>query len=284
MLRYLFEPRLIFNTKKENTYAVKSFAMMQKKNLKIKQNDKKIVVVRCDPGCPFRLTASKSNQKTSWQVVTFKNEHTYHRIARNIQAKIEWLSNKFVGLLKLTLDMKTKALIAYVRDTWGSKMSLDQTYKAMCKAIKKLQCASKNQYIHLRNYGDELLRKSKNNIVVIKSDLIDMGPVFERIYICLEACKATFVTTCRPLIGLNGCFLKEDFGGHLLTAIGKDANNQMTHVAYAVVEAKTIYSWPWFIHFLPSNHHIERNTLIRAKSLESTSRIWWRTNFQSFLS
>lgn len=89
MLRYLFEPRLIFNTKKENTYAVKSFAMMQKKNLKIKQNDKKIVVVRCDPGCPFRLTASKSNQKTSWQVVTFKNEHTYHRTDKNRQAKIE---------------------------------------------------------------------------------------------------------------------------------------------------------------------------------------------------
>lgn len=74
--------------------------------------------------------------------------------------------------------------------------------------------------------------------------------VFKRIYVCLEACKAAFVTTCRPLIGLDECFLKGDFGGHLLTTIGKDADNQIILVAYGIVEAETIDSWSGFIHFL----------------------------------
>lgn len=67
---------------------------------------------------------------------------------------------------------------------------------------------------------------------------------------CLEACKEAFVTTCRPLIGLDGCFLEGDFGGHLLTKVRKNVNNQMLHIAYVVVEAKTTNSWAWFVDLL----------------------------------
>lgn len=75
------------------------------------------------------------------------------------------------------------------------------------------------------------------------------GPVFEIFYICLEACKAAFVTTCRPLIRLDDCFLKGEYGGQLLTAIGKDGNNQMLPIAYVVVEAETTELWSWLLGF-----------------------------------
>ncbi|MBA0702040.1 hypothetical protein Goari_000010 [Gossypium aridum] len=39
-----------------------------------------------------------------------------------------------------------------------------------------------------------------------------------------------------PLIGLDGCFLKGPFKNEFLTAIGRDANNQMFPIAWAVVE------------------------------------------------
>jgi hypothetical protein len=61
--------------------------------------------------------------------------------------------------------------------------------------------------------------------------------MFERMYVCLEACKSTFPYTCRPLIGLDACFLKGDYGGQLMAAVGKDGNNQIFPIAYAVVEA-----------------------------------------------
>jgi len=65
------------------------------------------------------------------------------------------------------------------------------------------------------------------------------GLLFERMYVCFNESKSAFVGTCRPLIGLDGCFLKGRYAGHLLSAIGKDGNNQMMPIAFAVVEAET---------------------------------------------
>ena len=58
----------------------------------------------------------------------------------------------------------------------------------------------------------------------------------------LEACKSAFATTCRPLIGLDDCFLKGEYGGQLLSAVGKDGNNQMFPIAYVVVESENYSS------------------------------------------
>lgn len=74
--------------------------------------------------------------------------------------------------------------------------------------------------------------------------------MFERMYVCFAACKRAFATTCRPLIGLDGCFLKGIYGGQLLAAVGKDGNNQMLPIAFAVVEAETRDSWAWFVELL----------------------------------
>lgn len=73
---------------------------------------------------------------------------------------------------------------------------------------------------------------------------------FEIIYVCLEACKVTFATTCIPLIGLDASFLKGDFGGQLIVVVGKDGNNKMMLVAYAVIEAEIKDLWQWLIKLL----------------------------------
>jgi len=56
-------------------------------------------------------------------------------------------------------------------------------------------------------------------------------------YSCLKACKDSFVF-CRPIIGLDGCFLKGKYGGELLSAVGRDVNDQLLPLAYAVVEVE----------------------------------------------
>ncbi|KAK9266779.1 hypothetical protein L1049_012445 [Liquidambar formosana] len=56
-----------------------------------------------------------------------------------------------------------------------------------------------------------------------------------------------FNAGCRPFIGLDGCFLKTSFGGQLLSAVGRDGNNQMFPLAIAIVEAETKETWTWFI-------------------------------------
>ena len=75
--------------------------------------------------------------------------------------------------------------------------------------------------------------------MMIKCGVFDIGPIFERIYVCIEACKTAFAYICMPLIGLDACFLKGEYGGQLMKAVGKDGNNQIYLIAYVVVEAKT---------------------------------------------
>lgn len=59
-----------------------------------------------------------------------------------------------------------------------------------------------------------------------------------------------FKAGCRKVIGLDGCFFKGACQGELLAAIGRDANNQMYPVAWAVVEQETRENWEWFLEFL----------------------------------
>jgi hypothetical protein len=72
---------------------------------------------------------------------------------------------------------------------------------------------------------------------VIKYGLTE--PTFMRFYVCFDACKKGFLARCMKVIGLDGCFFKGLTNGELLCALGRDANNQMYPIAWAVVERET---------------------------------------------
>jgi hypothetical protein len=61
-------------------------------------------------------------------------------------------------------------------------------------------------------------------------------PIYWRMYICFDACKKGFMAGCRKVVGLDGCFFKGATNGELLQAVGRDANNQMYPIAWAVVD------------------------------------------------
>ena len=61
-------------------------------------------------------------------------------------------------------------------------------------------------------------------------------PKFKRMYVRLNAQKVGFLSGCRPFIGLDGFHIKHKFGGQILSATTKDANDNIFPVAMAVVE------------------------------------------------
>jgi hypothetical protein len=104
----------------------------------------------------------------------------------------------------------------------------------------------------LGDYSEELIRSNlgSNSIIHTERPQPHLQPRFGRFYICLDACKRGFLVGCRPFIGLDGCHLKGQYTGQLLTAIGKDANNGVYPIAYAVAEAELKESWKWFLEML----------------------------------
>ena len=51
--------------------------------------------------------------------------------------------------------------------------------------------------------------------------------------------KIGFLQWCRPVIGVNTCFLKGRYKGQLMATIGRDASNSIYPLSIAVVEVKT---------------------------------------------
>jgi hypothetical protein len=97
----------------------------------------------------------------------------------------------------------------------------------------------------------ELLRSNPGSTVAVCLDASIMDKnIFQRFYVCFKALKDGFKAGCRKVIGLDGCFFKGACQGELLCAIGRDANNQMYPVAWAVVEKETTENWEWFIGLL----------------------------------
>ncbi|GMI83734.1 hypothetical protein HRI_002042700 [Hibiscus trionum] len=82
-------------------------------------------------------------------------------------------------------------------------------------------------------------------------------PHFKRFYVCFDSLKKGWKEGCRPILGLDGCFLKGPFKSELLSAVGRDANNQMYPVAWAIVEVECTDSWAWFLNLLAADLNLE---------------------------
>ena len=66
-------------------------------------------------------------------------------------------------------------------------------------------------------------------------------------YIRYNAQKVGFLGGYRLIIGLDRCHLKGRFGGQILAATVRDANDNIFLVAFAVVEQENKDSWVWFL-------------------------------------
>ncbi|XP_057719130.1 uncharacterized protein LOC130933515 [Arachis stenosperma] len=124
-------------------------------------------------------------------------------------------------------------------------------YRGLRMAREKYVGNEKAQYGKLRDYLNEIHRSNEGSSALLAVEPIPQSPpLFDKLYICLNACKRGFKAGCRPLIGLDGCFLKDFYGGQLLSAVGQDANNHFYVIAYAVVDSETKASWKWFLQLL----------------------------------
>ncbi|CAA0813182.1 MuDR family transposase, partial [Striga hermonthica] len=92
---------------------------------------------------------------------------------------------------------------------------------------------------------DDEARPKKKKILKLES-----GSVFKCFYVGFSALRQGFLQGCRPIISLDGAFLKTFLGGVLLCAVGKDGNNQIFPLAWAVVDSENESTWKWFLDIL----------------------------------
>ncbi|XP_073119764.1 uncharacterized protein [Henckelia pumila] len=243
---------MIFSSKNEAKFAIESHCIRRGRTVKFVKNDNKRLRGICiNEGCNWCILCSPMNKDSCWQIKTFIPEHDncyWHSKNRSIKAG--WLGSTFEKKFKSNPKLGTSEFKVEVENTLNTTISYKQAYLAKKKAMKLVEGSIQEQFSRIRDYCSELKRTDEGASVILKLTEDDDGPRFQRLYVCFSACKDCFKDACRPVIGVDGCFLKTKTGGQLLAAVGLDPNNNIFPIAYALVEGESKDSWVWFLRLL----------------------------------
>lgn len=233
--------------------AVKQFNLRRGKDIQFKKNERRRCVVVCrDPKCQYRVYARQLADEESFQIISLNPKHVCGRKYKNSIVSSTWIANKLIDKFRVQPNMPLDVLQHEVKDKWKVDVTQSMMYRARKKAKDHIYGSMGDQYERLWDYCEAVRRTNVGSRMFIKVDRPSMSvnPKFQRLYVSLAATKKGFLDGCRPVIGVDGCFLKGPFKGQLLSAVGRDGNNNMYPIAFAVVEAETKDSWVWFLETL----------------------------------
>ncbi|KAM6580540.1 hypothetical protein CsatA_004314 [Cannabis sativa] len=196
--------------------------------------------------CKWRVRGRKRARCDMFEVTVFHNEHTCSldsRHADNRQAA-PWvvghlIKNKFKSD---GTKYKAKDIQRDMFQEYGIKMSYEKAWRCREKALMYSRGTPAAAYSQLPGYFYVLEQKNPGTI----TDIITEDNRFKYCFWSLAACRRGF-KFCRPVISIDGTFLKTRFGGTMLVAVAYDANNQLFLIAFAIVDSENHDSWKYFL-------------------------------------
>ena len=129
-----------------------------------------------------------------------------------------------------------------VKQDLNYKVSLKACLIAKKKALRLIMGDYRAQFGLVRDYGNEILRQNPGSTVqasIMKNE--NDQSIFTGTYICLGALKHGFLEGCRSVLSIDGYFIKGPWKGQILVAVGRDGNNQMYPVAWAVTQREKYF-------------------------------------------
>ncbi|KAK8494694.1 hypothetical protein V6N13_064102 [Hibiscus sabdariffa] len=108
-----------------------------------------------------------------------------------------------------------------------------------------IQSLGRTVGLSLVDENKDELEEGTFDLMVIRPTPVE-NPKFGRLYVCFSALNDCFKKYCKAVIGLDVCYLKSAFKGEILSVVGRDNNNQIFSIVWAVVEVKNRETWPWF--------------------------------------
>ncbi|PKI64139.1 hypothetical protein CRG98_015483 [Punica granatum] len=205
---------------------------------KFVKNDNERVRAKCrSEGCNWEIFCSWCNEVKTFKIKKFVEPHTCARGFKNKQANKKWLAAQLVDELRSYPTMSAHYAFEWFKRYRGIHVDDYKIYRAMKVARKIMEGSETLQYQKLWDYCEELRRRNPNSTfgLTVHRPTLELLPTFDRLYICFNANVQGFKEGCRPLIGLDGCFLKGYYGGQLLSAVTQDGNQHFYMIAIAVV-------------------------------------------------
>ncbi|XP_012831333.1 PREDICTED: uncharacterized protein LOC105952335 [Erythranthe guttata] len=131
-----------------------------------------------------------------------------------------------------------------VKEKFGVEISYFVAWKSTDAGRNRIFGDHSSSYAYLPSYFAEAERTNPGSIFNL--DIDESKRIFRRCFFAFAACLVGF-KSCRPVVMLDGTFLKGKHKGILLSAIGKDGDEGLFPIAFGVVSEETDCNWSWFL-------------------------------------
>ncbi|KAL4366839.1 hypothetical protein GQ457_05G034720 [Hibiscus cannabinus] len=248
--------------------ALTKYAIAKRFDFKLSKNDRDKTRAVCKgQDCPWTIYASIDSRDEHYKVKTFIDQHTCSITFKNSRASYKVVAEHFLPKLRIIPDLKLHEMIKLGKEELKLDLTMGVCRRARELAKEEINGNYKYEFKRLFDYANALRRADTDGTIdlLVERPTPNHRPRFRRFYVCFSAMKRGFRECCRPFVSLDGCFLKGMLEGALLVAVGRDANNQMYPIAWALVESETKYSWGWFVENLRTDLHMmngERFTIM----------------------
>ncbi|XP_060960983.1 uncharacterized protein LOC133031490 [Cannabis sativa] len=237
----------LYTNKTELKNVVGRFALKMNFEFMVKKSGTDVFYATCrGSDCKWRVRGRKRARCDMFEVTVFHNEHTcsLDSIHADNRQAAPWavghlIKNKFKSD---GTKYKAKDIQRDMFQEYGIKMSYEKAWRCREKGLMYSRGTPAAAYSQLPGYFYVLEQKNPGTI----TDIITEDNRFKYCFWSLAACRRGF-KFCRPVISIDGTFLKTRFGGTILVAVAYDANNQLFPIAFAIVDSENHDSWKYFL-------------------------------------
>ncbi|XP_018623654.2 uncharacterized protein [Nicotiana tomentosiformis] len=244
---------MTFKDLNEAKHVIDFYAVANKRSVIVKKSDKSRVSYRCVDGCPFKCFISKDGKDQGFKIKTLNQEHGCDKIFENRRANVETLAHYFKKKVQNNPKYKIKDMKVDFESEFSLNVNESKLKRVKRLVLDKLDGSYTDDYNKLEAYAQELRKSNPGSDVVINltKDAMEEGKRrFLRLYMCFQALKEGCKGGLRPLIGLDGTFLKGKNRGIMLVAVGQDSSNHSYPLPWAVIDKETKRTWSWFVELL----------------------------------
>lgn len=245
-----------YNSTEDFKIAILKYSLKTRYDVKLYRSQAMKVGAKCadiDVECPWRVYCSYEKRRHKMQIKVYMNNHICVRSGRSNMLKRSTIAWLFSERLRVNPRLTKEEMVYEIKREYNLEVTDDQCGKAKSKVLRERKASHEMHFSRIWDYQAEIYLRNEGStfeIETVPGTTIGSKQRFYRLYVCFKAQRESWKQTCRPIIGLGGAFLKWDIKGHLLAAVGRDGDNRIVPIAWAVVEIENDDNWDWFVRLL----------------------------------
>ncbi|XP_050113356.1 uncharacterized protein LOC126591625 [Malus sylvestris] len=214
------------------------------------KNDKERVTATCTKkldGCPWRVHASVCRTNGYFYIRRLNNNHTCSGRIRERRSKMmnsSIVSSIVADQIRSNPLIKPTDIIKNFKQNYGLDISYYNAWYGRMKAKKLVHGAEAVSYQLLTWYVKSVKELNPGSHCILECE--PNSHRFKRLFVSYYGCIEGF-RFCRPLLFLDGTFVKNNYKGTLLAATGKNGNQGFFPLAFAMVDLENEENWTWFM-------------------------------------